>query len=579
MFKQPSGRHLAPRLTILFLLLAALPARAEVDSDHEELIFKVKSTQERLTMTINSSRILELARKIPRAQVNNPEILDMKAVSDRQIQVHGKKTGVTEVNLWDENGKIYSINVAVMGDAKELGLLLKTAFPNSAIRLIPTANSVILTGYIDRAEWVPRIERIAEDYYPKVINHMTVGGTQQVLLHVKLMEVSRTRLAELGFDWANISGDDFAISSISGLLSGATATSVTTTGNETFAFGSVDSGNSFFGVLSALQEKGLVKILAEPTLTTVSGRPAYFQVGGEIPVLIPQSLGTVSVDFRRFGTQVNFVPIVLGNGNVRLEVRPRVSELDETIGVTLAGSTIPGFRTREVETGVELQVGQTLCLAGLIQKKERSSSRGFPVLGDIPYVGAAFRRTRSEWEEVELLVMVRPELAAALDCDEVPPCGPGMFSRLPTDCEMMLKGSIEVPVPCPGGEGGCNGGDCNGNGCNGNGCNNGGHMNHMNQVPTEATERRIEVPQSEATEARASMPAPPMPAPTTIQTARRAGPTVQERSGSSRRVNSGRGDSNRYNHSRPQSNRARAGANSPSGQPGLIGPTGYDVLN
>ena len=577
MFKLPSGRHLAPRLTILFLLLATLPARAEVDTDHEELIYKVKNTQERLTMTINSSRILELTRKIPRAQVNNPEILDMKAVSDRQIQIHGKKTGVTEVNLWDENGRIYSINVAVLGDAKQLGMLLKTAFPNSAIRLIPTANSVILTGYIDRAEWVPRIEQIAEDYYPKVINHMTVGGTQQVLLHVKLMEVSRTRLSELGFDFANISGDDFAISSISGLLSSATATSVTTTGAETFAFGMVDSGNSFFGVLSALQQKGLVKILAEPTLTTVSGRPAYFQVGGEIPVLIPQSLGTVSVDFRRFGTQVNFVPIVLGNGNVRLEVRPRVSELDETIGVTLAGSTIPGFRTREVETGVELQVGQTLCLAGLIQKKERSDVRGFPVLGDLPYVGAAFRRTHTEWEEVELLVMVRPELAAALDCDEVPPCGPGMFSRSPTNCEMMAKGYIEVPVPCPGGAGGCNGGGCNGGSCN-NG-HHGGGMNHMNQVPTEATERQIEVPRSEATEARASMPTPPMPAPTTIQTARRAEPTVRERSGSSHRANSGRGDSNRYNQSKPQSKRARVGANSPSGQPGLIGPTGYDVLN
>ena len=557
LWRMPAARFAA------MILLVAVPALAQhaPPVEREELIFRVQDDREQLTMTVRTSRILELEEKIPRAQVNDPEILDMKALSDKQIQIHAKKNGVTKVNLWDDKGKVYTIEVAVFGDAKELALMLKNLFPQSSIRVIPTATSVILTGYIDRAEWVPRIERIAEDYFPQVINHMTVGGTQQVLLHVKLMEISRSRLRELGFDFANISGDDFAISSITGLITGATSTAVSTTGNEMFAFGIVEPSNQFFGVLSALAQKDVAKILAEPTLVTVSGRPAYFQVGGEIPVLIPQSLGTVSVDFRKFGTQVDFVPIVLGNGNVRLEVRPRVSELDETIGVTLAGSTIPGFRTREVDTGVELQVGQTLCLAGLIQQKERTNKRGFPVLGDLPYVGAAFRRMRSETEEVELLIMVRPELAAALDCDEVPPCGPGQFTRTPTDCELYLKGTMEVPVDCPGGAAGCSR------------CYEGAPGPEMAPPPGA-----VVAPTGVDPSASRQMPRPP-------RLAQQAAPpsrpnvTSKTRPVAVRKAVPGGATPHPYNRSEAHERQTGRSSKSTSKMPDLIGPTGYDVLN
>ena len=557
LWRMPAARFAA------MILLVAVPALAQhaPPVEREELIFRVQDDREQLTMTVRTSRILELEEKIPRAQVNDPEILDMKALSDKQIQIHAKKNGVTKVNLWDDKGKVYTIEVAVFGDAKELAMMLKNLFPQSSIRVIPTATSVILTGYIDRAEWVPRIERIAEDYFPQVINHMTVGGTQQVLLHVKLMEISRSRLRELGFDFANISGDDFAISSITGLITGATSTAVSTTGNETFAFGIVEPSNQFFGVLSALAQKDVAKILAEPTLVTVSGRPAYFQVGGEIPVLIPQSLGTVSVDFRKFGTQVDFVPIVLGNGNVRLEVRPRVSELDETIGVTLAGSTIPGFRTREVDTGVELQVGQTLCLAGLIQQKERTNKRGFPVLGDLPYVGAAFLRMRSETEEVELLIMVRPELAAALDCDEVPPCGPGQFTRTPTDCELYLKGYMEVPVDCPGGADGCSR------------CYEGAPGPEMAPPPGA-----VVAPTGVDPSASRQMPRPP-------RLAQQAAPpsrpnvTSKTRPVAVRKAVPGGATPHPYNRSEAHERQTGRSSKSTSKMPDLIGPTGYDVLN
>src|ERR1700682_3428690 len=147
----------------------------------------------------------------------------------------------------------------------------------------------------------------------------------------------------------------------------------------------------------------------ERTLLPVSGRPAFFNSGGEFPILIPAGLGTVSVEFKKFGTQVDFVPIVLGNGNIRLEVKPRVSFVDPSLSVTAQGITVPGLNVREVDTGVEMKAGQTFAIAGLVQNRLETTNRGIPYLADLPYFGAAFRKTHEKDNEVELVVMVTPE--------------------------------------------------------------------------------------------------------------------------------------------------------------------------
>ena len=145
--------------------------------------------------------------------------------------------------------------------------------------------------------------------------------------------------------------------------------------------------NGFFGFIQLLQRNNLLKVLAEPTLVTTSGRPAYFLSGGEMPIPVPQSLGTISIQFRKFGTQVDFVPIVLAAGRIHLEVRPKISEIDPTVSITLNGSTIPGFRTRECDTGVEMNAGQTLALAGLIQTDVQSAGAGHSLFDGHPLSG------------------------------------------------------------------------------------------------------------------------------------------------------------------------------------------------
>ncbi|MGE0608000.1 MAG: pilus assembly protein N-terminal domain-containing protein [Pirellulales bacterium] len=442
----PAAARLPLALACALLCMTSLaPAQTG-----QPLIFHVDAASQKLEMTVNASRILTTKKKVPQVQVNNPELLELTPLSATQVQVHAKKAGVTQINLWDENNQIKTVDVIVFGDAQELNMVLRTTFPRSTLRVIPLANSAIISGYVDRPDDVERIVRIAEDFYPKIINAITVGGVQQVLLEVKVMEVSRTRLRNLGFDWADFAAGFNGVQTVGGLLTSASATSgITTSGTETFAFSIVDSGNSFFGVVEALRQNDLAKVLAEPKLMTISGRPAYFQAGGEFPILVPQSLGTVSVQYRRFGTEVDFVPIVLGNGLIRLEVRPRVSEIDTSRSVTIGGNTIPGLRTRQIDTGCELRAGQTLALAGLVQSRTESQTRGIPWLMDIPVVKLAFSRIHEQTNEIELLILVTPHLVDAMDCHEVPQCGPGTMTDSPSDCEMFLHNYIEVPRCCP----------------------------------------------------------------------------------------------------------------------------------
>lgn len=426
------------------------------------VVCKITESNQRQELTVNTSRILTLDQRIPQAQVNNPEILQLTALSPNQIQIFAKKPGVTQVNLWDEAGTIYSIDVIVFGDARELSLLIESQFPNCSIRVVPISNGVMLSGYVDQPEHVSRIMQLAQEYYPRVINNLTLGGVHEVLLHVKVMEVSRTKLRALGFDWTQISGQNIVRSSVSGLISGATgadavagtSASAVTSGAETFFFSVIDGSDAFFGVLEALRQDNLMKVLAEPTLVTVSGRPAFFQVGGEFPIIVPQSLGTVSIEYKKYGTQVDFVPIVLGNGKIRLEVRPRVSEIDTARSVVINSTTVPGLRVREVDTGVEMKAGQTLAIAGLVETRVEAQRRGLPWISDVPYIGVPFRRVVEKTNDVELLILVTPELVSAMNPEEVPPGGPGMSTSSPTDSELYFGGLIEVQRCCPTGTAG-----------------------------------------------------------------------------------------------------------------------------
>jgi len=538
-----------PFLVVSTVMLGSCE-RASAESPQaatSSIIHKVQSASERQEMTVNTSRILTLDAKIPQAQVNNPDIVELTPLSPTEIQMSAKNPGVTQVNLWDENDRIYTIDVIVFGDARELSLLLESQFPNCALKVIPVSTGVLISGYVDQPEHVSAIVEIAEQYYPNVLKNMKVGGVHQVLLHVKVMEVSRTKLRALGFDWSQVSGSNMFVSSVAGLLTGVAGTGASTV-NDTFYFQVIDGSDAFFGVLEALRQDDLMKVLAEPTLVAVSGRPAYFQVGGEFPILVPQSLGTVSIEFKKFGTQVDFVPIVLGNGRIRLEVRPRVSEIDNTRSVTVPGSTepVPGLRVREVDTGVEMMAGQTLAIAGLVQSRIESQRRGLPWVSELPYFGAMFRRVQERNNEIELLITVTPEIVEAMNPEEVPQCGPGMGTASPNDWELYLKGYIEVPNCCPAGPETEMPGEMS--------------PTDMPEMILEAPER-LNTPQPSEP---SSQPAKPVPTEST---------GLIRRQGAARRAEPLR----QHNPSSRQTPRATSASRDKDQLPGFKGPIGYDV--
>jgi pilus assembly protein CpaC len=495
-----TARHAALVSTFAFALVFALgvpgdrPAYAQV-TESPSVIRKISGLSEKMELITNTSRILTLDKNIPRVQVNNPELLAVTPLSANQVQISAKKAGVTQVNLWDEDGQVHTVDVLIYGDARELEVALQTQFPNSSIRVFRYSESLVLKGFVDRPDYVSQIMRLAEDYAPKVINNITVGGVQQVLLKVKVMEISRTKLRRLGVDWAWFSNSGFAVDRTNGLISefASGAQSIETLG-DTFTFGIIGNDNAFFGVLDALQEARVAKTLAEPNLVTVSGRPAQFLVGGETPILVPQSLGTTSIEYKPFGTQVDFLPIVLGNGNIRLEVRPRISDLDFNNGIQLNDIVVPGFRVRQVDTASELRAGQTFALAGLVQERTDTVNRGLPYLSDVPVLGVPFRKTEDELNEIELLILVTPEFVDGMDPCEVPCGGPGWATTSPDNHDLYCTGHVEVPAHCNptrglqacgmddcGCYGGCQGGP--GAGCNcgpGGGYNNGVIMNGMN---------------------------------------------------------------------------------------------------
>ncbi|MEM7315802.1 MAG: pilus assembly protein N-terminal domain-containing protein, partial [Planctomycetota bacterium] len=215
------ARWLVALVGLALTFVSATTAIGQTTDPKGSVDFHVGGPSQRLEMVVNTSRILTLDKEIPRVLVNNQDVLRVVPLAPTKVQVSALQPGVTQVNLWEKDGEVRTVDVVVFADARQLELVLQSEFPKAAIRVRPLASSVVLTGYVDRPEVVGRIVRIAEDYYPQVINNISVGGVQQVALHVRVMEVSRTKLRALGTDWGLLTGDDFVIQSAAGLISAA----------------------------------------------------------------------------------------------------------------------------------------------------------------------------------------------------------------------------------------------------------------------------------------------------------------------------------------------------------------------
>ncbi len=444
-------------VVVSFTLTQPLFAEPAVASSSNEPVVPITSARTDLELIEKFAKVLETKNRIVRVDGFDPLVLNVSALTPNRIRIAGLVQGVTTLIISDETGANLTVEIFVKGDTRALQMIIDRKFPNSSIEAFKVQESVALRGWVSQPEHITQIAEIAEQFYPKVLNQMKVGGVQQVLLKVKVMEAQRSVIRELGMNFTYLNRNGYVNSSPGAITSLGDVSlpfrpgvpSVTTTAstirNATGSFGIIGDNNVFSTYMTALRDEALLKILAEPEVVVTNGRPATLLSGGEFPILVPQSLGTVTIQWREFGVRLEAVANVLGGGSLRLELQPEVSDKDNSVAVTTNGITVPGLTVRRVNTQVEMKFGQTLMLAGLISSRQTATTHKIPFLGELPYIGAAFSRKRYDEAETEVVITVTPELVAPLDEGQVPPGGPGRFTDTPTDREFMAYGLVEVP--------------------------------------------------------------------------------------------------------------------------------------
>lgn len=278
-----------------------------------------------------------------------------------------------------------------------------------------------------------------------IINRVRVPGPRQVLLKVKIAEINRTALRQIGVNWQRVTGGDVLGSVIGGVGNISNIPGVTDLTQNTQLFGIFDERN-FSLYLNALRRNNLARVLAEPTLVTMDGQPAQFLAGGEFPYPVAQiggggSVPSITIEFKDFGAVLAFLPFILEDDVIRLDVEPVFSELNFATGTSVLGTSVPGLNVRSARTVVELREGQSLAIAGLFSTRTRGTTDRIPLLGDFPIVGSLFSRNEIQTEETELVVFVTPELVEPVEKQVAP--GPGEDYLEPNDCEFYFLGRLE----------------------------------------------------------------------------------------------------------------------------------------
>jgi pilus assembly protein CpaC len=460
-----------------------------------------------MAIPLFKSRVVVADLPTARVAVGNPDVADIVVISPTQLYVLAKDIGTTNVLFWGrDNRLIGSINLEVVHDLDGLKSKLHQLMPSELIEVYSAQRSIILKGKASNISSMNAAVRIAEGYLAQVqtaknaqefeqnsaskredksvgsiINLIEVGGSQQVMLEVKVAEIARTELKRLQAKFNAIAkGVDGAIGAVNG---GATFPDVlfapddvrlpVLSGNspwgpaiDEFApndmsianqglFGTfIDNDFLFNLAVDAAKENGLAKVLAEPTLTTLTGQEAEFLSGGRFPIPVSNGLDGTTVEFQKFGVALKFLPVVLSDGRINLKVNVSVSELVDTGSLVLRGAGVssstfvPSLRERSASTTVELGDGQSMGIAGLLDDNLRELVTKFPGLGDIPIIGALFRSTQFQKGQTELVILVTPHLAK--------PLAPGSVTLPtdkfvePTDAQFYWQGKIEGTPPAGG---------------------------------------------------------------------------------------------------------------------------------
>ncbi|SLN20181.1 Type II secretion system protein D precursor [Roseovarius albus] len=411
-------------------------------------------TARNLSVPMNRAIVVESDTPFAELSIANPAIADFSTLSDRTIYILGKSPGRTTLTLLDETGRlITNVEVHVAADVAEFKERLQQILPGERIEVRTANDGIVLSGTVSSITRMDRALDLAQRYAPeRVSNLMSVSGQQQVMLKVRFAEMQRSVSKQLSTSLAidglgGVSGG-LGVGIAGANLGSAAAGSqpaVISGNNAGAALIGFDIGSTQIGILlQALETKGLVRTLAEPNLTALSGQEAEFLAGGEYPVPVAQDNDTTSIEFKPFGIQLLFTPRVLDDDVINLELGTSVSSLDPGNGIVADGFQIDAFRTRQAKTTIALRDGQSFAIAGLLQDDFRDNNNQVPWLGDIPVLGSLFRSADYQRSQSELVIIVSAHLvsptrgeALALPTDRV---------KLPSEADLFWNGRVARDV-------------------------------------------------------------------------------------------------------------------------------------
>jgi pilus assembly protein CpaC len=441
-----------------------------------------------LTLSVGRGQMVRLASPMTDLFVADEKVADVQVRSPNQLYVFGKGAGETTVYATNKAGTVvWSSIVRVGSNLNSVGQMLKLAMPEAAIVATPMNGLVLLTGTVATPGDVEEAQRIVQAFVgdqTQVISRLKTATPLQVNLHVKIAEVSRELMKQVGVnllsrdttggflfglaqgrDFGSIGNVDISglpkldASSVFGLPTGSislpfdpTTGQFVTQGGTLFNLNKLGQGagrtnlglaGRLFGLdiataIDLAENDGLVTTLAEPNLTALSGETASFLAGGEIPIPLSQGLGSVSIEYKQYGVSLAFTPTVLNGDRISMRVRPEVSQLSSAGSVQINGFTVPGITTRRAETTVELGSGQSFMIGGLLSNAHNNSIDKAPFLGDLPILGALFRSTNFKRSETELVIIVTPYLVKPVSAGQI--ALPTDGYKAPTDAQRYLMG-------------------------------------------------------------------------------------------------------------------------------------------
>jgi pilus assembly protein CpaC len=461
-------------LALAFAFIAALaPATARAQ---QRVTFGGARTSI-VKVTVGKSEDVRTEQGLIDIMVGDPDVADVNPLTDHALSILGKKIGTTRVTVYGQDKKVVGIfDVEVTYDVSRLSAEI-ALFTGGGIRVSSIDGRIMLSGTAPDAVTLDKAVTIAKQFAPDIINTVQVTQPQQIMLEVRFIEASRNAGRELGVQWnvfgnrvlanvgsqtptsqlpvtspggafqqpgtnvggPNISPSATTISPIvaAGVLSGASPFG--------FLIGRLVAGTNPIDVeLNALEQKGLVRSLAQPNLVALSGDTASFLAGGEYPIPVPGSLGQTAIEYKKYGVGLAFTPTVLKDGQINLVIKPNVSELDPAHGVSITGGvSVPALIVREASTTVELRDGQSFMLGGLLQNNSQTNQSQLPWLGDVPVLGALFRSAEYQKNETDLVIVVTPHIVRPLRPSD--PVHTPLDNTLPgNDVDFFLMGQAEV---------------------------------------------------------------------------------------------------------------------------------------